>query len=312
MTEANPLLPAGSCATRGCPGHFRHPDFGPKTLPLIRKGFYRRSSDRRKVQRFQCRFCGRGSSDATHTLCYRQKKRHLNPVIDRLLNAGISERETSRMLGIRWETVSRKIVFLGVCSLIWHRRELGRRLREKGPIREIQFDEMETFEHSKWKPLSLPLAIDPKTRAILDIRVASMPARGLMAARAREKYGNRADDRPKVAGRLWKNLRPFLAQNPDILSDMNPKYPGWIEPHFPEAIHRTVKGRRGCVVGQGELKRGGFDPLFALNHTAAMLRANINRLFRRTWCTTKLAWKLEMRLWMYVRKHNVAVGWQPA
>ena len=41
------------------------------------------------------------------------------------------------------------------------------------------------------------------------------------------------------------------------------------------------------IAGLGELKKNGRDPLFAINHTCAMLRANINRLFRRTWCTSK-------------------------
>ena len=41
------------------------------------------------------------------------------------------------------------------------------------------------------------------------------------------------------------------------------------------------------MTGQGELRDKRFDPMFALNHTCAMLRANINRLFRRTWCTSK-------------------------
>ena len=65
-----------------------------------------------------------------------------------------------------------------------------------------------------------------------------------------------------------------------------------------------TKGRRGCVVGQGELKAIGFDPIFAFNHTAAMLRANMNRLFRRTWCTTKTIRGLEDHLALYVKYHN--------
>jgi len=58
------------------------------------------------------------------------------------------------------------------------------------------------------------------------------------------------------------------------------------------------------VVGQGELKRGGYDPLFSLNHTAAMIRANINRLFRRTWCTSKRIDRLEGHLLLYTDYHN--------
>ena len=73
---------------------------------------------------------------------------------------------------------------------------------------------------------------------------------------------------------------------------------------FPEATHWTTRGRRGCVVGQGELKAGGFDPLFSLNHSFAMLRANINRLFRRTWNTTKKPERLALHIALYVLYHN--------
>jgi hypothetical protein len=102
-------------------------------------------------------------------------------------------------------------------------------------------------------------------------------------------------------------MREILIQNPTITSDMNPKYPSWIRPHYPEANHITVKGRRGCIVGQGELKKIGFDPIFDLNHTCAMIRANINRLFRRTWCTTKRPDRLELRLYLYAHFHNTVL-----
>lgn len=223
----------------------------------------------------------------------------------------MSESETARLLKVRWETVTNKAVLIGVCAKIWQRRELARRTRE-ARITAVQFDEMETFEHSKLKPLSLPLMVESKSRAILDICVASMPANGLLAKASRKKYGPRADDRAKVADRMFQEMQAFLSPDVEILSDKNPKYPKWIHARIPNAVHLTVKGRKSAVVGQGELKRGGWDPIFALNHTAAMFRANINRLFRKTWCTTKLAWKLELRLWMYVRKHNVAIGWNPA
>ena len=58
------------------------------------------------------------------------------------------------------------------------------------------------------------------------------------------------------------------------------------------------------MVGQGELKKIGKDPLFSLNHTAAMLRANINRLFRRTWRTTKKPERLADHIALYVWYHN--------
>ena len=56
---------------------------------------------------------------------------------------------------------------------------------------------------------------------------------------------------------------------------------------------------------KGELKDHSFDPLFAINHTFAMLRANIARLVRRSWVTTKKASRLEQFLQIYMAFHNL-------
>jgi hypothetical protein len=60
-------------------------------------------------------------------------------------------------------------------------------------------------------------------------------------------------------------------------------------------------------VGQGELKRGGFDLLFALNHSCAMVRDNLKRLSRRTWCTTKRPDRLQCLLNLYICAHNAMI-----
>src|SRR5690606_17518952 len=91
---------------------------------------------------------------------------------------------------------------------------------------------------------------------------------------------------------------------PVIKSDKAPRYPRYVKQYFPNAKHEESKGRRGCVVGQGELKAGGFDPLFFLNHGCAMVRDNLKRLTRRTWCTTKDASALQDILDLYMCYHN--------
>ena len=35
------------------------------------------------------------------------------------------------------------------------------------------------------------------------------------------------------------------------------------------------------------IKKTRYDPLFSVNHSFATIRAKVNRLNRRTWCTTK-------------------------
>jgi hypothetical protein len=163
---------------------------------------------------------------------------------------------------------------------------------------------METFEKSKCLPVSIPLVVEAGTRKILGFRVCSMPAKGPLAEISRRKYGPRADDRAESVSSLFSELAHIIDPHAKIMSDQNPKYPAWIKRHFPNVQHKTVKGKRGCVVGQGELKKTGFDPLFDFNHTAAMLRANINRLVRRTWCTTKRLDRLIAHIWIYIQFHN--------
>ena len=130
-----------------------------------------------------------------------------------------------------------------------------------------------------------------------------MPAKGLLAKRARKKYGPRKDGRKRARRKLFSCLQQNILPAALIESDENPHYPPDVKEFFPTAHHQTYKGRRGCVVGQGELKEGGFDPLFSLNHTAAMLRANMNRLFRRTWCTTKKLTELDNHIAIYAMAH---------
>jgi hypothetical protein len=168
----------------------------------------------------------------------------------------------------------------------------------------VQFDDLETSEHTKCKPLSVVLAVEPKTRKILNFQVSQMPAKGPLARIAYKKYGKRTDERGMGWSRFFESMKPLVTETATWISDENPHYVTPLRIHHPRAIHRTVKGKRGCVTGQGELKRVVFDPLFSLNHTCAMLRANLNRLFRRTWCTTKNRRGLMDHLALYVSFHN--------
>lgn len=170
-------------------------------------------------------------------------------------------------------------------------------------LEKIVFDEMETFEHTKLKPVSIALAVTTK-REILATEIAQMPAKGLLAAKSRKKYGPRSDQRPMALRKLLKELKPITKEDALFKTDQSPFYRKPLLTTFPRATHITTKGGRAAVVGQGELKKLGFDPIFCLNHTAAMFRANLNRLFRKTWCTTKTLKGLRDHVDLYVAYHN--------
>lgn len=266
-------------------------------------GFFTRQSDQERLQRFLCKTCGKSFSAATQSQCYQQKKRHFNKYVFELLVSGVSQRRAARLLKINRKTVVRKFIFLGTFAEL-----LLPHLNTYHPkARIIEFDDLETFEHSKCKPLSVTLAVEYKTRRILGFRVSRMPAKGLLVALARKKYGFRRDERKPAREALFKEIKDYVEIGAVIKSDENPHYRPDVAKHFPLSKHKAFKGRRGCIVGQGELKRGGFDPLYSLNHTCAMLRANINRLFRRTWNTTKVPQRLSYHIAMYALYHNLVL-----
>jgi len=197
-------------------------------------------------------------------------------------------------------TVARKLQFLGLQARFKNRLD-----RLKHPIVQcFQFDDLETIEHTKLKPLSVTLAVEKGTRFILGFEVSRMPAKGLLAEKSVKKYGPRKDERAVGRDRLFRKIKNQIADSALIESDENPHYPESVKQHFPNAVHQTFKGQRGSVSGQGELKKIAFDPLFSLNHTCAMMRANINRLIRRTWCTTKKLQPLIDHIDIYVNYHN--------
>ena len=266
----------------------------------LKIGFFKRKSDARVLQRYRCKSCARTFSQATWQLCYRQKKRRINPRVYELLCSGVSQRRIAKLLKINRITVVRKLLFLSGVARV----ENENVFKASSLCKEIQFDDLETIEHTKCKPLSLTLAVEKDSRRILAFHVSRMPAKGHLAKISRRKYGRRPDERPRGWDNMFSKLSIKDHSDLVIRSDENPHYRRFVKKWCPKASYQTAPGQRGSVSGQGELKKIGFDPLFSINHTFAMCRANINRLFRKTWCTTKRPDRLGCHLDLYVNYHN--------
>jgi transposase-like protein len=263
-------------------------------------GYYYRTSDSRRIQRFRCLGCKRCFSKSTFEPCFRQLKRQKNEPLRRLFSSGVSLRRAARLMHITRSTVVRKLKFLGSdAGFLLEAHNL-----EKPKAEVIEFDDMETFEHTKCKPLSITLAVESKTRRILGIEVSEMPAKGRLSKKSIKKYGPRKDFRSQGRAKLFERIRPLISENALIKSDSNPHYPRDVKKFFPLATHERHLGQRGSIAGQGELKKIRFDPLFSLNHTCAKLRDDIKRLARKTWCTTKDPRRLSDHLAVYALYHN--------
>jgi transposase-like protein len=285
---------------RSCPNcklNSNSKHLGPK---IVGYGSYYRRSDSKRVRRFLCLHCRKSFSCSTKSKCRGQKKRWANEWVRRLLCSGVSQRRIAKILCINRITVVRKLLYLQAHAEL----KLEQMNSKLSRLKQIEFDDMETFEHTKCKPLSITLAVESHTRRILGLEVCQMPAKGKLAHISRKKYGRRSDHRPKARAQLFSRLQAIVHPQATIKSDENPHYRTDVKRFFSECVHEVHKGQRGCVAGQGELKKVGFDPLFSLNHTCAKLRADINRLVRRTWCTTKKPERLRAHLAVYAHYHN--------
>ena len=270
------------------------------TPNYIKFGTYKRRSDHRVIQRYRCRNCQKSYSSASDDAAYQQNKRHLNHSIMMLLASNVSMRRIAILLNTTRKTVARKLIFLGEDC----RHKLDALAKQMPLVTELQFDELQTIEHTKCKPLSAAVAVNAKTREILGFQVSSMPATGHLAKIARKKYGFRPDHRRHGLRTLLESIRSVTSEQAHFLSDYCPFYAPVLKMVFPKAKHHQVLGEKACVAGQGELKKAGKDPLFCINQSFAMLRANINRLIRRTWCTTKVPERLRDHLAVYAYVHN--------
>ncbi len=266
---------------------------------IVRHGTFFRTSDGQWIQRYRCLNCKRNFSSATFNPCYRQRKRQKNEILRRLFSRAVSQRGAAKIVNINRKTAVRKFRFLAVRAEISFQRNQNNWPKST----EIEFDDMETFAHSKCKPLSITIAVESHTRRILGFEVSTMRAKGLLTEKAK-KYGYRRDTRGIARKRLFERLQNYVREDCLIKSDRNPHYEKDVNRFFPRNPYKQFKGKKGAITGQGELKKIKFDPLFSLNHTFAMLRANVSRLLRKSWCVTKNPTELRAHLMIYCDYHN--------
>ncbi len=282
-----------------CPRSCKDSECKSPRANIVRHGSYFRTSDGQWIQRYRCLNCKKNFSSATFNSCYRQRKRQKNEILRRLFSRAVSQRGAAKIVNINRKTAVRKFRFLAV------RAELSFQQNQSlwPNAKEIEFDDMETFEHTKCKPLSITLAVESHTRRILGFEVSTMKAKGLLTEKAK-KYGYRRDTRSRARRRLFESIQKLVREDCLIKSDQNPHYEKDVKRFFPKNPYKQFKGQRGAITGQGELKKIKFDPLFSLNHTCAMLRANVSRLLRKTWCMTKNPNELRAHLMIYCDYHN--------
>ena len=264
-----------------------------------RRGYYFVQILRSRRRRYFCPRCHKSFSNQTSSASFRQKRPDLNVPIKKLLNSGMAQRQTARFLGCSKNTVDRKLQWLSAQAL---------NRQSKTAPKILFIDEMESIEHTKLKPLTIPIAVGSDYR-VYAMTVGRIRAKGHLAHRSQEKYGVRKDERQLALHRCFAQLKRSLIGDPaQVHTDQAPHYRALVKKYFPDSLHQTyssrahIRKKKEMVFLNQEKKV--FDPLFPLNQRCAKLRQDIKRLSRRSWCTTKVPANLEKSLSIYIESQT--------
>jgi transposase-like protein len=260
----------------------------------IKKGYFKTKHNHQPVPRYQCKTCGTKFSSHTFRDTLNQKKPYLNEEIFKLYSSGMTLRRLAKVLKCHQQTVANKLIFLGSKALKIHNDRI-----DNGELKTsyVQFDETETFEITKLQPVSIALAVRPKTGEIIDVGVATMKAKGHLADLAWLKGIERDDTRDDARRSVMATVARCAKDRITVAADALACYPKIIKAAMPQAdIKQIPAGRKD--------PDGRFDSLFGINHTCALLRHDLSRLRRKTWVTTKRLDRLFLHLYLYIAYHN--------
>ena len=267
---------------------------------IKKKNFYFVQHSNSKIRRYKCFQCKKYFSSKTNSPTYYQKKPFLNKLIFNLLMSGNTQRRTARLLHCSKNTVAQKLLWLAL-----HKVES---LILESDFKHIQIDELETIEHTKLKPITIPICVNDRYK-ILGLSVGKIRAKGNLAEISFKKYGPRENERPRALTELFEELKKKYKRDPiTITTDAHPMYPELVKKYFPRSRHiqvvskNHIKKKRELVYSAERKKL--FDPIFALNQRFAMFRADVRRLTRRSWCTTKKIINLRYHLELYKEYNN--------
>lgn len=259
---------------------------------LIIHGKFYRKDTHSVVKRYKCKACGKTSSSRTRAIDRYQKKSHLNNMIAKLLCNRGTLRGIADSLGVSYSTVVRKFYWLA---------EHNKNPRRCGNFTKLWFDEMETFEHSKLRPLGVALAVDENYK-IQQAIVGSLPAKGHLASISLKKYGYRENESNKIC-QLALSRIALYANPQEIYTDKKTSYRSIIKKQFKHCRHIQILSEKNESIEQryGQKK---FQHLFPVNQRSGQLRDKISRLTRRSWITTKKAENLQKHLDIFIAYQN--------
>ena len=273
---------------------------------VIKRGFYRPKSNRyQPIHRFQCKAkdCGKTFSRQTNAITRGQKKPFLNQEILKWYASGTTLRRIAKVMGINKKTVVHKFWFMAQRARKIHEQKLA-----AGKLRSsyIQIDEQETFEHTKYRPLAIALAVDAGDGTIIEAQVARFGFRATQHLPLKYKDDYRPDNRSVALEDCVRSIKTTLGDDGAgvlIESDKTTHYSAIIRKFLPKADYQKVEKMLPSYLSAEEKKKMR-KPLFWVNHICARIRHDLSRMARKTWVTTKKMEGLQAHLDLYIAFNN--------
>lgn len=298
---------------RFAPRHCPHSDCSSSSeqgFRWRRKGSFQRRCDGRRVQRFLCLSCRRFFSTQSFRLDYRLRKPALSRVVFRDFVSKVTQRQSARTLRCSRRTIAHRLLLLGEHCQRFHQQQLDGAASRGGIAGVFQLDELETFEHSRRLcPVSVPVLVEQRTFFVVDVETAALPARGKLKPadverkRKREVVeGVRRSESTLAVRRSFQRLAVWHSRDRlvRVVTDRKTSYPTALERAFGAGVaHQRASSKT---------RRDRKNPLFAINHTLAMLRDGMSRLVRRSWAASKKRARLARHLWIWVAYRNYVRG----
>lgn len=264
---------------------------------FYKDGYYKTKHNDRYKQKYQCRACGKCFSGSTIAPKTKFKKPELTALIFRAYCLRMTVRGIATQLGCSTKTVQTRIDWLGKRCREYHNEVLRLGLLKSY---RFNFDEMETFQHTRLKPISVSIAVDATNGNIIEALACQMSGKGHTAALSKKIYGFRRDDRPKTRVEALASVSHCVLPKSVIITDGMLSYILAIRTELPTVKHKIIKSR----ANNQTQTVGGLDEMFWLNLTCAKIRHNLSRFTRRSWITTKRIQMLQAHLDMYICFNN--------
>jgi len=268
-----------------------------------RHGRYYSSSHSHPIIRYRCVACRATFSVMTYRYAYRQKKPRIDALLLRLLCSGVSLRGAARLLGVNRKTITRKL-----SRLAHHSRRLQAAVLEQNGLRgHFQLDELETFEANRYQPVTVAILIEKHSYFLAGLAAGPLRRRGRMTARQKTRraaHEHLHGRRPTRSDAAVRRCLAVLSRHTHgrVLLDSDRKQ------SYARIGRRLLGTRLRHQTYASTLRRDRANPLFAINHTNAMVRYCLARLRRRTWCVTRRRCWLELALHAYAGWFNFCRG----